>query len=477
MKRALVILPLLVACGHPNVAEPVTPAATASAPPAPPPGPDPWQLPPRAARTTPSAKTAGSISLDAYRHAKSVAKPPAACAAFARRAAATSAPGSIDEALVETDASKRDALLVALEGKSPDARVVRADLAPVECADVLVEPLLAKKDNVEGEAEHALVGLALAAKLARTANGAPVMPAGADKARVKAFVQGSLKKWMLEQASAIESLSVAGRELVGYGRGVAAIEAGTADLRLVDSIRSSPVPKEWDAELKQIYEASLDEALEPRKARGRDAALVGLGELASAGALNDVRVARARVLLSKLYGGRRIDALDGLLVPPLPEASGTTSSYWRHVKLVDGSLKASPRDHFEAGRLYWERAEVVEAAYGYKDARTPDERLLLANALALATGPANAAEMMRRPIEITRTDALDALASESTDSAGAAAYDAAHLRALATMGTAGATSLKEIAARFTKASTLLTDPAQKKKAADRAADATAASSR
>ena len=476
MKRALVLpLSALLACGHPNAPEPVVPAATASAPPAPPPGPDPWRLPPRGTAATPAKKTAGSVSLDAFKHAKTVAKAPAACAAFAARAAATPAPGSIDEASVETDPAKRDGLLAALESKTPDARVVRADLAPVECADALTDPLLAKKDHVEGEAEHALVGLSLAAKLARTANGAPVMPAGADKARVKAFVQGPLKKWMVEQASAIESLSVAGRELVGYGRGVAAIEAGTADLRLVDTIRSSPVPKEWDAELKQIYEASLDEALEPRKARGRDAALVGLGELASAGALNDVRVARARVLLSKLYGGRRIDALDGLLVPPVSSAGAVLqpSSYWRHAKLADGTLQATPRDHFEAGRLYWDRAELIEAAYGYKDAKTPDERLLLANALALASGPANAAEMMRRPIEITKTDALDALAIEGADNAGAAAYDAAHLRSLSTMGTSGATSLKDVAARFTQAANLLTDPAQKQKAADRAADARA----
>ena len=480
MKRSLVFLPLttLLACAHPNAPVTATAPATAPAPPAKAAGPDPWQLPPRAAKTTLPAKVAGPVSLDAFKHAKSVAKPPAVCAAFATRVAATPAPASLDEALVETDAPKRDALLAALETTTPDARVVRADLAPVECADLIAEPLFAKKDHFEGAAEHALVGLALAAKLARTANGAPVMPAGADKSRVKAFVQGPLKKWLLEQASAIESLSVAGRELVGYGRGVAAIEAGTADLRLVDTIRSSPVPKEWDAELKQIYEASLDEALEPRKARGRDAALVGLGELASAGALNDVRVGRARVLLAKLYGGRRIDALDGLFVPPLGsgDAPELASSYWRHAKLVDGSLVASPRAHFEAGRLYWERAEFIEAAYGYKDAKTPDERLLLANALALATGPANAAEMMRRPIEITRTDALDALATGNTDSAGAAAYDAAHLRSLSTMGTAGATSLKDIATRFTQAASLLTDQAQKKKATDRATDATSSSS-
>lgn len=469
MKRALVVL-ALVACGTPNVPEPVTPAATAPAPPPPPAAPDPWRLPPRA-EGKPAPKAAPAVSLDAWKKLKKSASP-GSCSAFAMRRAATPVPGSIDEALVETDAAKRDALLVALEGL--DARIVRADVAPVECADVLAEPVLAKKTQVEGEAEHALVGLALAARLARTAQGAPVMPAGATKAQVKTFIAGPLRKWMLEQATTIEQLSVAGRELVGYGRGVAAVEAGTADLRLVDSIRSSPTPKEWDQELRGIYEAQLDEALEPRKARGRDAALVGLGELARAGALNDARVSRARVLLSKLYGGRRIDALDGLLVPPPDATEAAPSSYWRHRKLADGTLKPTARSHFEAGRLYWERSAFIEAAYGYREAKTPDERLLLANALALASGPANAAEMMRAPLALSQTEALDALASENAASAGAAAYDAAHLRSLATMGAPNATPLADVATRFENAAKLLTDPAQKQKATERAAETRAA---
>ena len=35
-----------------------------------------------------------------------------------------------------------------------------------------------------------------------------------------------------------------------------------------------------DAEIRESYYAALDDAIEPRKARGRDAALVGLRELA-----------------------------------------------------------------------------------------------------------------------------------------------------------------------------------------------------
>ncbi|HYJ08823.1 MAG TPA: hypothetical protein VEX18_07430, partial [Polyangiaceae bacterium] len=55
-----------------------------------------------------------------------------------------------------------------------------------------------------------------------------------------------------------------------------------------------------------------------RKVRGRDAALVGLRLLSELGSLTDVRVARARQLLSELYGGSRVDALDRLMLPELP---------------------------------------------------------------------------------------------------------------------------------------------------------------
>ena len=63
---------------------------------------------------------------------------------------------------------------------------------------------------------------------------------------------------------------------------------------------------------------------------------------------------------------------------------------------------------------------------------------------------------------------------------GMAAFDAAHLRALAPVDGAGAAVyLEDVAARFRKAESLLTDPAQKKLAAQRAveAEATAASAK
>jgi hypothetical protein len=56
-------------------------------------------------------------------------------------------------------------------------------------------------------------------------------------------------------------------------------------------------------------------ALEPRKARGRDAALAGLAAFADLGVIESPRIDRARQILSQSYAGHRIDALDGLRFP------------------------------------------------------------------------------------------------------------------------------------------------------------------
>jgi hypothetical protein len=231
-------------------------------------GGDPWALPPAPAPEAPPREP-GDLPLDGWQKAakvKGVAPAPAACAAFARRAPAKTKPESVSAALAERDPARRDAMLAALEAAGDSAaelpagalRALRADLAPIECGDAIVDPYLNAKANakasanaaraVTGLAGHALVGLSLAAKLARTAHAPPTMSAGTrDKAKVKAFVQGPLEAWMVEQATAIERLSAAGSGLSGYGRAVAAVEAGTADLRLVDDVRSAPLPNVWDA--------------------------------------------------------------------------------------------------------------------------------------------------------------------------------------------------------------------------------------
>jgi hypothetical protein len=83
--------------------------------------------------------------------------------------------------------------------------------------------------------------------------------------------------------------------------------------------------------------------------------------------------------------------------------------------------------------------------------------------------------MMRAPtpaaLDLRHTEALDALVGEGGPLAGLAAYDAAHLRALSPPEGADAVPyLKDVAARFRKAEALLGDAAQKKIAAQRAAE-------
>ncbi len=70
--------------------------------------------------------------------------------------------------------------------------------------------------------------------------------------------------------------------------------------------------------------SKLDEQLEPRAVRGRDAALVGLRDLADVGAFVDPHGERARQLLAKQYAGRRIDALDVLVLPLEPRRHDET---------------------------------------------------------------------------------------------------------------------------------------------------------
>jgi len=448
------------------------------------PGADPFALPDGPRDDDPVMPPAPPLRFDAWERAakaKGIVPPPPSCSTFARSGTAGSG--------------------------SPVETVRAAESAPVACADVIVDPLLSnagKRGALAAEVAHALVGHSLAARLSRTARTAPSMAGLADKEKVKAFIAGPLRTWMVEQASAIEALSAGATGLVGYGRGVAALEAGIAEMRLVDEMRSAPVPASWDPELRAVYEASLDEALEPRKRRGRDAALVGMSDFARVGIVRDGRLDRARALLGKLYGGRRIDALDALLVPlpaskaapggsawvvafdpaavekdPFLLASGIPQSTRAAFRAGRAAGTVSPsayaRARFDMGRVYWRRIDFVEAAYAAKASPAPEDRLVLAVALALVHGPNGAAEMMRAPspaaLDTKHTEALDALVEEHGPLSGVAAFDAAHLRALCPPDGADAPAyLRDVAARFRRAEALLADPAQKKAAAERAAE-------
>ncbi|HEY4158811.1 MAG TPA: hypothetical protein VGM29_11965, partial [Polyangiaceae bacterium] len=266
-----------------------------------------------------------------------VPAPDDACRAFASHpsaacAAVSSARDALAAALGVSDANVRDEQLSCLESASEFApgliRALRAELAPVACADAIALPYLdPRRPELGRRMEDVLIALAASGKLARLVERAPELDAPFDKAHFNDFFARTLKPWIVTQAAAIHDLSAIGPSLTPYAKGVIAIEAGLADMRFVSVVRRVALPKEMsdDAEVRDAYYAALDEALEPRKARGRDAALVGLRELAKEGLLVDPRVERARSLLSEIYSGRRIDALDRLLLPTLAPASDAST--------------------------------------------------------------------------------------------------------------------------------------------------------
>lgn len=464
---------------------------------------------------------------------KGLPAPPATCGAFVKRKAppapacgdAAAALTALDAALAEKDEAKRDGMLAGLEA-CPGlpvgiARVVRIELAPLECADAIAEGVLkAPPANIKKTAYYTLLGEALAARLARTAKNAPELKAPFERKRVEEFIKGPMIAWMNDQAKIIEEIAKLGVGLPFYAQGIVAVEAGMADMRVVEVVRASPLPVEMakDEELRNVYYASLDQGLDPRKDRGRDAALVGLKNLAFVGVIQDARVDKARALLSKLYGGRRIDALDALLLPPLAPAAPSNVEERLAAKLgtfsagllLDpkagtrpGTLRALlqrgvpipqraalrdpalPQDvkslyaraHLELGRLYWRASDIDQvialtggAAGGVK---LPDDATWLrAVAIGLRNGPEDAADMMRKAplkeIGMGQVGALDALARAKGQSAGAAAFDAALIKQIAAPQSAKAEYWKDVAARFRNAASLLPAGAPRTTAEDRA---------
>ncbi|MCA9591600.1 MAG: hypothetical protein KC657_40165 [Myxococcales bacterium] len=328
---------LLFACGSPPP-QPVVPQTPDT-----PPGPgaetpkgttapaDPFALPSnlRADAARPPVPDTAADALVDLRALESIPPAPAKCAAYAKRKAdgAACRDGkppiyrALDSALEKKDDAARDGALVAAEACRSDGLItaLRAELAPPECADAIVEPWLAKHTPA-GAAGHALVGLAVSGKLARTAERPPRFTGAKDRAAIKKFLAGPFGAWITEQARAIEALSLIASKLSGYGRGIAAVEAGVADMRLVEVARAAEIPDAWkaDEEIRSVYYAALDAALEPRKVRGRSAALAGLQELALEGVAESGRVTRAHALLGKMFAGRRIDALRALHLPDAP---------------------------------------------------------------------------------------------------------------------------------------------------------------
>lgn len=470
---------------------------------------------------------------------KGLAAPPKTCAAFAsRKPAAASACKTRDEALValdkalsETSADKRDAQLAGLEsceGLPPGmARALRAEMAPLECGDALVEPLVnSPPKGIDGATYATLRGLATAARLARTGSAPPKLTPPFERKKVEGFIAGPMKDWTSAHAVAIEALSKEGLKLTSYARGIAAIEAGMAELRIVEAVRGAPVPDEFakDQERANVYYAQLDQALDPRKDRGRDATLVGLRELAQAGVLHDARIDRARSLLSRLYGGRRIDALDALLVPALSKAAPATveerlamklptfyagqllprdaakkASFLRallergvplghRIALRDGELPTDVKRLYARARLEFgqthlrafdfDQAAALLAAIPAAE-RTEEDKLVAALVEALRNGPEDAAVMVRNaPVPMLGmgdVKALDAFTTAAPKGplAGLATFDAALVKQITAPLGADAAYFRDVATRFKAAAGLLTDANHKKFAEEHAKSAEA----
>jgi hypothetical protein len=530
MRRSVVVFALTVACSSPaGPADHPAPTANGDAP-----GPsasDPWYIggPLEREKLPASMPDVAFTARPFPKLPRGIAAPPASCGAFVERApVGTARCEGRDQALealataLTSAEAERDGRLGALEaGCAPlpagFVRALRIELAPLACADALARPWLAKPlAGVSGIVHDTIFGLGLAGMLSRSATEAP-RPKTSDKEALERFAKGEMRSWLSDQAAAIQELSVLGSKLGYYGRAVAAIEAGMADMRFIEAVRAVPVPAEFsqDAELGDVHVQGLERALEARKTRGRDAILVGLGNLAAIGLVRDARVDRARALLSSIYGGSPVDALDKLLLAeqPVSRASSTKPKLaallptfyaslvfspveakevlfaagdkgialpqriaLAGIRLDEASTLAYARARFELGRRFWRRVDINEAIVLLKGVKLDDaSRLLLATAIALRNGPANPAEMMikapLRKLGIGNIRALGALEGEGGPYAGHAAFNAAYISKLAAPADASAAYWQEVAARFRAAATKLRDPVHKRLAAEGAKEA------
>lgn len=404
----------------------------------------------------------------------------------------------LDDALAEAlllEDAERDVALGALERCSEYPRglirALRAEFGPPECADISVVSVVGKgKDasSLPADIRETLVALGLGAQLRRLAVSPPKAPDDHSREALEHFFTDQLFPWISDQAQAIFEIASQGTHLSGYARGVVAIEAGSADMRFVTFARSVPLADEiaQHEEARDLYYVTLDERLEPRKARGRNAALVGLREMSRLGVRDSARVAEARALLSQVFGGRGVNALDTLMVAPVPsaKAEGAKAAIASRVPTVYaaslvGAAEPSPllvRAHlqmgmppgmrrdveanggaqsqlllaraiFENGRTYF-RAEDFHAVHALLnqladgssgtdslDAELKDEvRLLRALAIALSAGPVDAADLIakgpRFADSLGNLALLDGLAEESSEVGGRAAFNATYLREL-----------------------------------------------
>ncbi|HHH11485.1 MAG TPA: hypothetical protein ENK23_05360 [Sorangium sp.] len=459
---------------------------------------------------------------------------PQACSAYlSRKAVVTTcdhraeALEALEAALAERQPASRDAALKGVErcASLPPGlvRALRAEAAPVACGDALTQTLVARPPaGIDGAVYDTLAGIAIGARLWRAVKTPPKAKRPYDKKHLKKYFSNAMMPWARAQATAIQQLATQGAQLRYYGRAIVALEAGMADLRFIDVVRTVPIPDTYrgDAGLTNAYYGSLEAALDPRKQRGRDATLVGLGQLASIGVIRDPRVDRARRALSRMYGGRAIDALDRLMLPPLSPSTATNSEQrlaarlptfyagllfagqaakdpaflrqllekgiapQHRIALATADLPLSVRKlygraRFELAQTYWRKVDIDEMLRLFGKIpvaqRDSDDKLFLALGLALQDGPSNAADMMvSAPLSelgIGNTAALDNIGSSQDTHAAMAAFDSALIAQLAAPATAPASYWRDVAKRYRKAAERLRDPLQRQDALKLAEDA------
>lgn len=473
---AVALLGLAVACAEAPPPRPVAPSPSAPASPVPDQG-------------EPVLAEPASI----------VPEPSAECRKLAAPVAAEECPAELPTAIGERLATPTKLLAwESCPGVEPGLmRALVAELSPIECADVLVEPA-GGAGSPAGETREVLIGLGVAARLARLAGDPPRLEPPYDKTRFADFLSSRLAPWIVAQAKAIDGLSKQGAALHGYAMGVVAIQAGLADLRMVELMRQTKLPEEMegDAEVEEVYFSALDQALDPRKQRGRDAALVGLRRFHEVGAIDDARLSSAHRLLSLLYNGRRIDRLERLMLPDVVAKDSATyaavlPTYYAG-KLIPAEklrgdvqvlaskgLPAPLQQSIEApgakpltpektlgyalglahlGQRYFtrvdfERAGKVSQSIARDKTYGAKAKLLSALGEAMVGAPDDAAKMMLGGFGDWKPDvkALDALGKGQGEVAGMAAFDAAFLLELAAAQSAEESYWRDLAKRYAEA--------------------------
>ena len=426
-------------------------------------------------------------------------------------------------ALTQPTAVARDRALRGLETCSTFApgliRALRADIAPLQCADVVVGDQ-APTQMFERSIQETLSGFAIAAKLQRLIEKPPELEEPYTRERFQAFFDEQMTPWVQGRLRAVYALARKGSKLQGYGRGIVAFASSVADARFVTFARSVPIPDELsqDPDVRDSYYAALDEALDPYKIRSRDAGLIALAEFYRVGILHDQRVTLVRRALSMLFSGKPVGALDALWVPidaaPLPttpeqELARILPTFYAGFILRDSDpananfltalltqgLPQSLRKKldetelnpaisrlfghalFTFGQTYWQRSAFAHCARllnDPKNAQTPDMRFVGALCSVLRQGPRSAADAManwQALAPLSDTSALGDLKNKKKLPKGYLDFDTALIKQLATQPETSAETWLEIAKLYEKASAAVVDADRKTEATEFGASA------